>query len=114
MNGTVETVIQLVFDASDAERIHFGKVIGALAAGVESYGIDYQRGMMTCYCQGDAVVEHTIERPVQIIADRFDADGLKAAIRGAQPGRVKFSPNSRPCRSRRVASAIGSGFPDGM
>ena len=91
MSENFETTVRAVFAASDAGEIHFGQVIMALiAADVESYQVDYRCGRITCYRRDDAVVALAADRPITKIGDAFDADAIKAAIRGAQEGRVKF------------------------
>ena len=91
MNQNFETIIRSVFEDSAAGSIHFGQVIAQLmAAHVESYQVDYRTGRITCYRTDGRVVEAGTDALAKTIGDLFDVDALKAAIRGAQEGRVKF------------------------
>ena len=83
--------IQSIFDASDAGAIHFGEVIGQLfEAQIESYAVDYRSARIVCFRRDDRVVELHVPQQSVTIAENFDTDALKAAIKGAQEGRVKF------------------------
>ena len=91
MSEPFETVIESVFAASDAGQIHFGQVIEKLsAAGVISCVVDYRSDRITCYSQNDMAIDIYAEKSAKQIGNVFDPDALKAAIRGAQEGRVKF------------------------
>ncbi len=91
MNETTRSVIQSTFEASNQGRIHFGQVIGQLAGvSVESYHVDYRSGRTTCYLPDGATLDLTFERPRQGIAEAFDGDAVRAAILGAQQGRVMY------------------------
>lgn len=91
MSDSSDTSIKAIFEASDAGEIHSGQVIEKLtAAGIISYGVDYRAGRITCYPQGNGAIEFHSAKSAKQIADEFDQKQLKAAIRGAQEGRVKF------------------------
>jgi uncharacterized protein YbcV (DUF1398 family) len=91
MNETTRAIIQSTFDASNQGSIHFGQVIGQLAgAGVESYHVDYRSGRTTYYLPDGSTADLTFERPAHGIADAFDGDSVRAAILGAQQGRVMY------------------------
>lgn len=91
MNETTRTTIQATFDASNSGTIHFGQVICQLVgAGVESYHVDYRSGRTTYYLPDGATADFSFERPHQDIADAFDAAAVRAAILGAQRGRVMY------------------------
>ena len=50
MQDSIQHTIRSTFDASNEGRIHFGQVIGQLvAAGVESYHVDYRCGRSTYF-----------------------------------------------------------------
>lgn len=89
-DSTLHT-IRSTFEASNEGRIHFGQVIGQLvAAGVESYHVDYRCGGSTCFLPDGESLDFTFEKPVEGIADAFDGDAVRAAIRGAQRGEVMY------------------------
>jgi uncharacterized protein YbcV (DUF1398 family) len=91
MNEHAQAVVQATFEASSKGEIHFGEVIGRLAGvQVESYHVDYRSGRTTCYLPDGATIEVGFERPPQAIAEAFDAEGVRAAILGAQQGRVMY------------------------
>lgn len=91
MNESTRAAIRSTFDASNQGTIHFGRVIGELVrAGVESYHVDYCSGRTTYYLPDGSTADFSFERPQHGIADAFDGDALRAAILGAQQGRVMY------------------------
>jgi len=91
MNETTLSIIRATFEASNQGTIHFGQVIGQLVgAGVESYHVDYRSGRTTYYMPDGSTADFSFERPQHGIADAFDGDNVRAAILGAQQGRVMY------------------------
>lgn len=91
MNEITLAIIRATFDASNQGAIHFGQVIGQLVgAEVESYHVDYRSGRTTYYLSDGSTADFNFERPQNGIADTFDGDALRAAILGAQQGRVMY------------------------
>ena len=91
MNESTRSTIQATFDASNQGTLHFGQVIAQLVgAGVESYHVDYRSGRTTYYLPDGATADFSFERPQNGIADAFDGDAVRAAILGAQQGRVMY------------------------
>lgn len=91
MNEIARATIESTFHASNLGSIHFGQVIGQLAgAGVESYHVDYRSGRTTYYLPDGGTVDFSFELPQHGIADAFDGDAVRAAILGAQQGRVMY------------------------
>jgi len=91
MNEATLSKIRAAFEASNQGIIHFGQVIGQLLdAGVESYHVDYRSGRTTYYLPDGSTADFSFERPRQGITDVFDGDALRAAILGAQQGRVMY------------------------
>ncbi|WP_439587161.1 DUF1398 domain-containing protein [Hydrogenophaga sp.] len=91
MNESTRATLQSTFDASNQGSIHFGQVIGQLmGAGVESYHVDYRSGRTTYYLPDGSTADFGFERPQHGIGDAFDANALRAAILGAQQGRVMY------------------------
>ena len=91
MNETTRATIQSTFEASNQGSIHFGQVIGQLVgAGVESYHVDFRCGRTTYYLPDGSTADFSFERPQLGIADAFDGNAVRAAILGAQQGRVMY------------------------
>mgnify|MGYP003449627320 FL=1 len=91
MNESSRSIIESTFDASNKGTIHFGQVIEALSRiGVESYQVDYRAGRSSYVLPGDETVDLAFERPEHAIAEAFDAEAVRAAIRGAQQGKVMY------------------------
>jgi len=91
MQASTRELIQSTFDASNQGRIHFGQVIGELLrADVEAYHVDYRSGRTTYFLPGGETADLSFERPKEGIAAVFDGDAVRAAIRGAQQGKVMY------------------------
>lgn len=92
MNPTTQAIIREAFDGSSAGRLHFGQVIGLMIqAGVESYAVDFRSRRTTYYLPDGETLAIDLDVPDVPIAEAFDADAIKAAIRGAQQGKVMYS-----------------------
>lgn len=91
MNENIRAVIQSTFEASNQGTIHFGQVIEQLmGAGVESYHVDYRSGRTTYYLPDGSTAVFTSATPLYGIGNDFDVDAVRAAIVGAQQGRVMY------------------------
>ena len=91
MNENTRAVIQATFEASNKGEIHFGEVIAQLmGVQVETYHVDYRSGRATYYLPDGATLDVGFEQPQEGIADAFDGDAVRAAILGAQQGRVMY------------------------
>lgn len=91
MNESTRTVIQATFEASNKGQIHFGDVIAQLiGVQVESYHVDYRSGRTTYYLREGAALDFGLEQPQEPISEAFDGDAVRAAILGAQEGRVLY------------------------
>ncbi|MBL8389852.1 MAG: DUF1398 family protein [Hydrogenophaga sp.] len=91
MQDHVRHAIRSTFDASNEGRIHFGQVIGQLIeVGVESYYVDYRCGRATYFLPDGDSLDLAFGKPAEGIAEVFDGDGVRAAIRGAQRGEVMY------------------------
>ncbi len=91
MNETTLSIIRSTFEASNLGTIHFGQVIGQLiSAGVESYHVDYRSGRTTYYLPDGSTIDFTFERPHHGIADAFDREAIRDAIKDAQQGSVMY------------------------
>ncbi|MCW5655265.1 DUF1398 family protein [Hydrogenophaga sp.] len=92
MNEHTRATLQATFDASNQGRLHFGEVVGRLMeVQVESYHVDYRAGRATCYLPDGATLDLGFDRSrPEDIPDAFDAAAVRAAILGAQQGRVMY------------------------
>jgi uncharacterized protein YbcV (DUF1398 family) len=91
MNENTRGIIQSTFEASNQGSIHFGEVIAQLmGVQVESYHVDYRSGRTTYYLPDGATLDCGFEKPQQAIAEAFNGDAVRAAILGAQQGRVMY------------------------
>jgi uncharacterized protein YbcV (DUF1398 family) len=52
--------------------------------------VDYRSGRTTYYLPDGNTADFSFKRPQDGIADAFDGDAVRAAIRGAQQGRVMY------------------------
>lgn len=52
--------------------------------------MDYRSGRTTYYLPDGSTADFSFERPQHNIADAFDGDAVRAAILGAQQGRVMY------------------------
>lgn len=91
MNENTRAVIQSTFEASNKGSIHFGEVIGRLmSVQVESYHVDYRSGRTTYHLADDTTLDLGFEQPQERISEAFDGAAVRAAILGAQQGRVMY------------------------
>ena len=105
MNKATLSTIHATFEASNRGTIHFGQVIGQLVgAGVESYHVDYRSGRTTYHLPDGSTADFSFERPQHGIADAFDCDALRAAILGAQQGKVMY-PEFKPLSQQAGCAA---------
>lgn len=71
--------------AAEGDTMIFPQIVGALiAAGFESYAVDFRRATATYYLPSGASLELPAHRVAGAIAPALDAAGLTAAIRAAQ------------------------------
>ena len=108
MNASTQSIIRETAQASAEGRIHFGQVIERLvAAGVESYVVDYRAHRTAYYVPDGHVVDIPLDTPDGAIADDFDVAALQAAIRGAQRGEVMYPDFKRlSCAAGCVGYAV--------
>lgn len=92
MNTQARELVLEAASGSNEGRLHFGQVIGLLMqAGVESYVADYRTKQTTYYLPSGETLSLDLEMPEDVaIADDFDVEAIKSAIRGSQQGLVKY------------------------
>lgn len=91
MDSAVASVVRDTAAASNEGRMHFGQVVGALLeAGIESYSVDYRARRTTYYVPTGETL--TVDHPGMDVAigQDFSAEGIKAAILGAQRGELMY------------------------
>ena len=90
MEAHVKDVVHAMTEASDQERITFSEVVKALAeAGVERYLADLVTSTKTYYLPDgsfETVACHDAPAPAVV----FSPDGVKAAVRAIQQGRIRY------------------------
>ena len=91
MDENTRSVIQSTFNASNMGHMHFGEVIGQLmGVAVEAYQVDYRSGRTTYFLPDGDTLDLMFEKPGHGIAEAFDGDAVRAAILGAQQGKVMY------------------------
>lgn len=96
MQASVHDLIRSTFEASSTGQVHFRQVIERLTnAQVESHVVDCRCGRITCYWPGGETMDLSVEnlgfeKAHGDIAEAFDGDAIRAAILGAQQGRVMY------------------------
>lgn len=105
MSSHVSTVLRECTEGSDEERLSFPEVVGKLAAaGVERYHADLQRHEKTYYLP-DGRSELLRCLPIdETPAPHFKAEGVQAAVRAIQAGRIKYQ---EFCRQIARAGCVG-------
>jgi len=61
-----------------------------IALNISSYQVEYRAGSIRLFDKGDHFFELPAELPEHPIAHLFNCEALRAAICGAQEGRIKF------------------------
>lgn len=90
---------------SSEGRFTFPQVVGMLvAAGVESYLVDFVRGDDTFYMPDGRTHIETMTLPAGPIADTFSASGVVAAIRAAQADAIRYPEFVERMRKAGVAA----------
>lgn len=83
--------LQRIFDESEKGTIHFGQVVERLMVlNISAYQVEYRAGSIRLFDKEDHFFELAAAYPEYPIAPAFNGDALRAAIRGAQEGRIKF------------------------
>ena len=85
MNTDRQTIAASCIHAAETGKMSFPEVIGALmAAGFESYAIDFRRSTATYFTPDGDSIELQTHHVDEAVSSHFDADALHAAIREAQ------------------------------
>ena len=83
--------IHEVMMETQAGKLKFPEVVGRLLeAGVESYFVDLARGKETVYCVNGETHVESMMLAIGPVAATFSAEGIVAAIRGAQADTVRY------------------------
>lgn len=87
----LQQTIHEVAAETQAGQLIFPEVVRRLlAAGVESYLIDFATGNETFYLANGGTHRETMTLPLNAIAEDFSKEGIVAAIRGAQADTVRY------------------------
>jgi uncharacterized protein YbcV (DUF1398 family) len=105
MNADVIAVLEDCTAGSDAGRLTFPQVLGALAAvGIERYHADLCRAEKTYY-RPDGGSHVVPAAPLAVVpASAFSADAVEAAIRAVQAGTI---PYKEFCERIAAAGCVG-------
>lgn len=91
MQSYVKDVVHECTKASDESRVTFGEVVMALtSAGIERYHADLVRAEKTYYLADGASECVSNEAVVADIAPVFSAEGVEAAVRSIQAGKIDY------------------------
>lgn len=91
MDAAVRNAILDASRSSDDESKNFGAIVmGLMAAGVERYHQDLVRAERTYYLPNGETETLTSHAVANAPAITFSADGVAAAVKGAQAGTVKY------------------------
>ena len=91
MKQDTQATILTAANGSAEGRLHFGQVIELmLQAGVESYMADYRARRTTYYMPDGETFEVAMDDGRIDVARAFSADGVRAAVRGAQQGILMY------------------------
>lgn len=105
MNERIEATVRECTEGSDEGRMTFPEVLARLAeVGVEQYHADLCRHEKTYYLRdGGSIVVPT--RPARgALAEAFSAEGVEAAVRASQAGRITYEGF---CERVRAAGCAG-------
>ena len=84
-------VFQQTTEGSLNGTMIFPEVVGLLIKeGVESYSVDLVRMKKIFYMPDGKSYEEAFEYPSRKISEAFNAEGVKAAIRGSQSGKITY------------------------
>ncbi|MGA0545479.1 DUF1398 domain-containing protein [Brevundimonas sp. VNH65] len=87
MTDEVVDVARRCLDAAETGAMSFPEIVGALvAAGVESYRVDFRRARAAYYRADGSAFELAAPFEPPPVAEAFDAGALRAAIAEAQAG----------------------------
>lgn len=91
MDSQVKDVVEECTRISDEERVTFGEVVGRLdAAGVERYHADLLRDDKIYYMPDGSSHRTPNHALAEAPAAGFSAEGVEAAVRAIQQGRIKY------------------------
>jgi uncharacterized protein YbcV (DUF1398 family) len=107
MNAEQTTCAQQCLTAAEANAMTFPEIIGKLmAAGFESYAIDFRRGSATYYLSSGESVQLQTQIDDLPVEAWFDAGALQGAIREAQALAPGYTYGGF-CRKAKAAGCAG-------
>jgi uncharacterized protein YbcV (DUF1398 family) len=91
MSADWTTVARTTLEGSETDSMSFPEGVTLLIeAGFDGYAVDFRRSVRTYYRPNGETLELAAE-PTKPVAERFDADAVKAAIREAQAGAAGYT-----------------------
>lgn len=85
MDNDKALIAKTCLDGAEGNSMSFPQIVGALmAAGFESYAIDFRRSAATYYTPDGDSIELSTHRTETPVAATFDEPAIEAAIREAQ------------------------------
>ena len=107
MDAAMVRVAERCLRAAEDGSMNFPQIVGELiAAGFESYAVDYRRGTATYYRPDGQSVELAMRAPDGAVAAGFDMAAIQAAIRAAQADGPAYSYDWF-CRTVMAAGCAG-------
>lgn len=91
MSADWKTVARRTLQGSETDSMTFPEGVKLLmGAGFDGYAVDFRRSVRTYY-RPDGETFELAAAPTEPVAERFDAEAVKAAIREAQAGAPGYS-----------------------
>lgn len=91
MSADWKTVARRTLEGSETDSMSFPEGVKLLIdAGFDGYAVDFRRSVRTYY-RPDGETLELATAPTAPVAERFDADVVKAAIREAQVGAAGYT-----------------------
>ncbi len=85
------SAMHAVMTETQAGKLRFPDVVGRLLqAGVESYFVDFARSKETLYMADGQTHSERMTLACDTVAEQYSAEGILAAIRGAQADTVRY------------------------
>ena len=106
MNVEQKNCAQICLEAAEANAMTFPEIVGKLmAAGFESYTIDFRRSSAIYYLSSGESVELAFPPDDVAVEAAFDSDALQAAIREAQTLAPGYTYNGFCRKAKRAGCA---------
>ena len=85
MHMNWKDIARATLNGAESDEITFPQSVKMLMeAGLDGYAVDYRRSTRTCYMPDGQTLELEMPRTKVAVAERFNGDAVRAAIREAQ------------------------------